>query len=224
MWIHEYFQHIRQFISHMYKIPLTYLPYNSKIHKIVNEHQKQSNWKVNFWLDLHSLFPSLLPKLQVPRKAVFYHHQGNKKPMNPPKHRRHKPTEPTSSSQLPAHPSSGLPDSPWEKVTSPPPHQPQCSNMLLFMHIKAKLSSIVCCSHQESNEMCAEIQPHWAMLWFQFICGPRWLDFNLRSDSTVSSSVFNREVFEKLFFFHERGKLGIIYVGYLLLWLQPLQS
>lgn len=136
---------------------------------------------MNFWLDLHSLLPSLLPKVQVPRKAVFYHHQGNKKSMNPPKHMRHKPTEPTSPSQLPAFLSSAFADSPWEKVASPPPHQPQCSDMPLFMHIKAKLSSIICCSHQESNEMCAEIQPQWEMLWSQFIYSPWWLDFNLRS-------------------------------------------
>ncbi|KAG8006464.1 Zinc finger protein Gfi-1b [Nibea albiflora] len=33
-------------------------------------------------------------------------------------------------------------NSPWEKVTSPPPHQPQCSDMPLFMHIKTTDSAM----------------------------------------------------------------------------------
>ncbi|MEQ2190039.1 hypothetical protein GOODEAATRI_031401, partial [Goodea atripinnis] len=73
---------------------------------------------------------------QIPRKTVLCHHQGNKKPLNPPTQVKQKPTEPTSSSWLPALISSALSDNPWEKVPSPPPHEPQCSAMPVFLHIK----------------------------------------------------------------------------------------
>lgn len=156
------------------------------VHGKVSEHQKQSNRKMNFRLKLFSLLtlPLPLPEFQVPRKAVFYHHQGNKKPLNPPKQMRQKPTEPTSPSQLPALLSSALPDRPWEKVACPPPHQPQCANVPLFVHIKANSAPFFSrCWDQESNEMFAKIQPDWEMLWFHFICGLWWFDFNLWSDS-----------------------------------------
>lgn len=126
---------------------------------MVSEHQKQSNRKMNFRLQSHSLLPLLHPKFQVPRKAVFCHHQGNKKPPNSLKQMRQKPTEPTSPSRLPALLSSALPDSPWEKVASPPPHQPQCSDMPLFMHIKAN-SAPFCAADTRSQMRCLQEYSH----------------------------------------------------------------
>lgn len=102
----------------------------------------------------------LLPEFQVPRKAVFCHHQGNKKPLNPPKQMRHKPTEPTSPSLLPVLLSSALPDSPWEKVASPPPHQPQCSDMPLSVHIKGNSAPFYNAYTGSQMRLSAEVQPH----------------------------------------------------------------
>lgn len=124
------------------------------------------NIRKKAWV-LESHPPLLLPEFQVPRKAVFYHHQGNKKPLNPSKQMKQKPTEPTSPSQLPALLSSALSDSPLEKVTSPPPHQPQCSGMPLpactsrWTRLHFTLLT--------PNEMRAKIQPHWEMLRFHFM-------------------------------------------------------
>lgn len=84
-----------------------------------------------------SLLPLLLPQFQVPRKAVVLPPSGVQEapePMKPNEAETHRTHQP---SQLPALLSSALPDSPWEKVASPPPQQPQCSDMPLFMHIKA---------------------------------------------------------------------------------------
>lgn len=185
-----------------------HIPHSSHIitihraHNMVSEHQKQSNRKMSFWLHSHSLFPLLLHEFQVPRKAVFYHQQENKKPLNPPKQVRQKPTKPTSPSQLPALLSSALPDSPWEKVTSPPPHQPQCSLWHASLHAhQDKLSSILCCSHQESNEMFAKIQPHWEMLWFQFIVPFMiWFQSEVRFKPFHLTLFYNRYIFAKYFF------------------------
>lgn len=119
----------------------------------------------------HPCLPLLLPEFQVPRKALFCHHQGNNKPPNPPKEMRQKPTEPTSPSRLPALLSSALPDSPWEKVTSPPPHQPQGSDMPLYMHIKAN-SAPFYTADTRSQMRCLQKYSHIEKCWFQFICGP----------------------------------------------------
>lgn len=99
-------------------------------------------------LHSHSLLSSLCFSFQVPRKVVFCHHRGNKQPPNPPKTKE--PTEPTSSSRLPALVSSAHPDSPWEKVASPPPHEPQGSDMPVFMHVKGNSAS-VCAAHARSQ-------------------------------------------------------------------------
>lgn len=45
-------------------------------------------------------------------------------------------TEPTSPSQLLPLFSHTFPDSPWEKVASPPPHRPQGSDAAPSVHIK----------------------------------------------------------------------------------------
>lgn len=150
-------------------------------------------------LDSHP--PLLLPKFQVPRKAVFYHHQGNKKPLNPSKQMRQKPTEPTSPSQLPALLSSALSDSPREKVTSPPPHQPQCSGMPLpactsrGTRLHFTLLTL--------NEMRAEIQPHWEILGFHFLW-PLMIWISIWGQ-IQTSLLDNRYIFSNYFFMHKEN-------------------
>lgn len=119
-----------------------------------------SNKKMSFWLcyflALRSL--NLPPEFQVPRKAVFEPTSGEQEAPEPPTETRHKPTEPTSSSRLPALLPPALPVSPKEKVTSPPPQQPQCSDMHQTPHAHQGEPSTVLCSHKGSNETFAKTQ------------------------------------------------------------------
>lgn len=105
----------------------------------------------------------------------------------PQKQMRQKPTEPTSPSRLPALLSSALPDSPLEKVASPPPHQPQCCDMPVFMHIK-RSSTPLCAA--ESEMSCMQNMTTLSEELVSLYRRSLKILFNLVPDSAVVSSLY----------------------------------
>lgn len=177
------------------------LPYNKGQVKYKVLYSRLSQ-RVNIWIKTKGKWTFAYNCFFLPRSASgfrFLERQfsatigGTSSPWTPQNKWSWKPTEPTSPSRLPALLSSALPESPWEKVASPPPHQPQCSDMPVFVHIKGNSAS-VCVAHTRSQMSCLQkIQLHGEKRWFQFMC--LWFDFSLRSDSGSRRYLFRNAIF-----------------------------
>lgn len=143
------------------------LPYNKGQVKYKVLYSRLSQ-RVNIWIKTKGKWTFAYNCFFLPRSASgfrFLERQfsatigGTSSPWTPQNKWSWKPTEPTSPSRLPALLSSALPESPWEKVASPPPHQPQCSDMPVFVHIKGNSAS-VCAAHTRSQMSCLQKYSH----------------------------------------------------------------